>query len=267
MKKLTDWDAETYDKVTENLEQWGTTIMKNRNWSGNETVLDAGCGSGKLTKTISLVTKGKIYAVDKDPDMVRKAKENLFGIKNVTVIQSDLLTLDDEIKNIKMDVIFSNAVLHWIQDHYTVFLNFRSMLNNMSETGGELLIQCGGYGNLSNAISIFEQVKNHPNFKNYFSKWKNPWNFAKPNDTESLLKKLGYRNIKTGLFHIPVIFKDKDSYLTYIKTVILDPYLKQLPSDELKHGFLVEITRLIENKYPEMMWNLDYVRLNIVASN
>ena len=50
----------------------------------------------------------------------------------------------------------------------------------MSETGGELLIQCGGYGNLSNAISIFEQVKNYPNFKNHFSKRNNPWNFAKP---------------------------------------------------------------------------------------
>ena len=132
-----------------------------------------------------MITKGKIYAVDKDPGMLRKAKGNLFGIKNVTVIQSDLLTLENEIKHVKVDIIFSKAELHRIYDQYTVFLNFRSMLDNISDIGWELLIQCEGQSNQNSTIFVFEQVKDHPNFKNYFSEWKNSWNFTKPNDTRS----------------------------------------------------------------------------------
>jgi trans-aconitate 2-methyltransferase len=260
------WDAGGYDKVTKNLEEWGTTVIKSRKWSGNETVLDAGCGSGKVTKVISLFTRGKIYAVDNDSNMIQKAKENLQGIENITVMHFDLLTLDSNTIPVKFDVIFSNAVLHWIHDHYKVFQNFYYMLRNTSDERGQLLIQCGGYGNLENTISVFDKVKDLPTFKSYFSNWKSPWNFAKPDNTESLLRELGYRNVKAYLFNAPVSFNDRESYLTYLKSVVLGPYLKQLPSNELKEEFLREIGRQIEKTYSKMKWNLDYIRLNIMAT-
>jgi hypothetical protein len=46
----------------------------------------------------------------------------------------------------------------------------------------------------------------------------------------------------------------------------LGPYLKQLPSNELKEEFLREIVRQIEKTYSKMKWNLDYIRLNIMAT-
>lgn len=266
MEKSFLWDAGTYDKVTENLEEWGTTVIKSRHWSGNENVLDAGCGSGKVTRVISLITKGKVYAIDSDANMVKKAKENLHDIENVNVIHSDILTLDSSIIPIKFDVIFSNAVLHWIHDHYRVFQNFHFMLDKNSDEDGRLIIQCGGYGNLESTISVFDQVKDLPIFKSYFFGWKSSWNFAKPDNTEYILRELGYKNIRAYLFNAPVTFKDKEKYLTYLKSVVLGPYLKQLPSGRLKDDFLMEIGILIEKKYPKLMWKLDYVRLNIMAT-
>lgn len=262
-KKSFLWDAATYDKVTANLEEWATTIIKSRKWSGRETVLDAGCGSGRITKVLSMVTNGSIYAVDNDPNMVIKAKNNLHNIENVKVIQSDLIALDPAILPLRFNVVFSNAVLHWIHDHHKVFRNFHDLLN---EKDGELLIQCGGFGNLQNVISVFNTVKDLSIFKRYFSDWKNPWNFAKPEVTYSILKELGYRDITTYLFDAPINFKDKESYLTYLKTVVLGPYLQYLPSEQLKNGFLKEIANHIENNCPQLVWKLDYVRLNILAT-
>ena len=124
------WDADTYDIISNAQEEWAKFIIKQRKWSGNETLLDAGCGSGRITKMLSqIIRKGTIYAVDNDPNMVKKIKEKLGDIENVHVIQSDL-TDATEFRNMQMkfDVIFSNAVLHWILDHQNVFKNFYDFL-------------------------------------------------------------------------------------------------------------------------------------------
>ena len=257
------WDADTYDIVSNAQEEWAKFIIKQRKWSGNETVLDAGCGSGRITKMLSqLIRDGKIYAVDNDPNMIKKATEILGSMENVHIIQSDLIDLDLGNIQIKFDVIFSNAVLHWILDHYKVFTNFYNLLNPK----GELLIQCGGFGNLKRTISVFNTVKDSSGFKQYFSEWKQSWNFAKPNDTKKLLYDIEFKHLYVYLSNSNVNFDSKSNYILYLKTVVLGPYLKYLPSEQLRNKFVESILNLIEKDYPELKWNLDYVRLNILAS-
>ncbi len=257
------WDADTYDIVSNAQEEWAKYIIKQRKWSGNETVLDAGCGSGRITKMLSqLIRDGKIYAVDNDHNMIKKATEILRGIENIQIIQSDLTDVDFEDMQIKFDIIFSNAVLHWILDHDKVFKNFYNLLHPR----GELLIQCGGFGNLKRTISIINTVKDLLEFKQYFSEWKQSWNFAKPHDTKNLLDDIGFKHVHVYLSNSNVNFDSKSNYLLYVKTVVLGPYLKYLPSEQVKNKFVEAILNLIEKDYPELKWNLDYVRLNILAS-
>jgi trans-aconitate methyltransferase len=137
-----DWDAKTYDSISDTIQSWGLKILEYRNWKGNEIVLDAGCGSGKLTKILSIkVPFGKVFAVDSDLSMITLAKQNLKKTTNIQFIRNDIseIKLADNV-----DVIFSNAVLHWIIDHKKVFERFWQIL----KPNGQLLIQCGGYGNL-----------------------------------------------------------------------------------------------------------------------
>ena len=146
------WDAETYDKVSDIHEEWARKIILSKTWTGKETIMDAGCGSGRITKILSeLAPFGKVYAIDNDQNMIKKAKDNLKGFKNVITIQSDLLDIDFNKIHSKFNIIFSNAVLHWILDHYKVFKNFYDLLLS----NGQLLIQCGGYGNLQKAYIYF----------------------------------------------------------------------------------------------------------------
>jgi trans-aconitate 2-methyltransferase len=257
------WDANTYDIVSNAQEEWAKFIIKQRKWSGNEVVLDAGCGSGRITKMLSqLIRDGKIYAVDNDPNMIKKATEILGRIENIHIIQSDLTDVHFENMQTRFDIIFSNAVLHWILDHDKVFKNFYNLLNPK----GELLIQCGGFGNLKRTISVINTVKDSSGFKQYFSEWKQSWNFAKPLDTKNLLEYIGFKDVHVYLSNSNINFDSKSNYLLYVKTVVLGPYLKYLPSEQLKNKFVEAISNLIEKDYPELKWNLDYVRLNILAS-
>ena len=159
-----EWDAETYDNISTIQEEFALKLIQLRNWMGKEIVIDAGCGSGRVTKILAKeIPNGKIYAVDIDVNMIDKAKDNLSQFENVTVINSDLLDLSLQIISSKVDVIFSNAVLHWILNHQKLFNTFFELLSQ----NGQLLIQCGGYGNLKESF-LFLKVKDSEKFKEKF---------------------------------------------------------------------------------------------------
>ena len=232
---------------------------------GNEIVLDAGCGSGRLTKIISTkLPKGKVFAVDLDSSMIKLANERLGKISNVKFIQSNIC--DIELQD-KIDVVFSNAVLHWISNHRKVFGHFWQIL----KPNGQLSIQCGGYGNLTKTLPVFNKVRKSLEFCNYFcnrkgeSIWNEPWYFAKAEDTEKILKEIGFKNIEVFLENKVAKFHDKEDYFIFIKTIVLRPYLEYLSNDKLKNMFAKAVVHEIETNFKELQWKLDYVRLNIHA--
>lgn len=177
---MSDWNATEYGRVSQVQLAWGKNVLARRAWKGNEIVLDAGCGSGGLTMLIAgKIPEGRVYAVDKDLDMVRHAREKIAGLHNVQVVQADLaeVKLPEQV-----DVVFSNAVLHWVMNHEKAFANFYMLLKE----GGELVAQCGGQGNLDKAIAILDEIAASEPFAARFAGWQKPWNFAGP---------AGHRNI------------------------------------------------------------------------
>ena len=150
-------------------ERWGEDLIDGIKWNPTyQVIMDAGCGTGRVTKILAqkVITKGTIYAIDVDPNMVNKAKLNLASFENVFVIQSDIanVSLPE-----KVNVIFSNAVLHWISDHRRLFSHFWELLTNTlltkKKSDGLLLAQCGGHGNLSKVRKILNQMTKLDDFE------------------------------------------------------------------------------------------------------
>ena len=286
------WDARTYDQVSRLVQyRWGQQVLEWRKWRGDEIVMDAGCGSGLLTRRLAKrVPRGKVYAVDIDSNMIKRAKNNLQFFDNVEIMQSSFT--DIRIPR-KLDVVFSNSALHWIQDHKKVFQKFWEMLhpinvssdnndisissndNNNSESNGQLLIQCGGDGNLQRIISMLERITHLDQFKEYFTDWKQPWYFAKPDDTYKLLQETGYVNARVFSSSDQVILPNRRVYSKFVKTVVLKSYLEHLSRDndhpdidKLKKLFLDVFLGEVEkcgNNNSSASWVLDFVRLNIIA--
>lgn len=100
---------------------------------------------------------------------------------------------------------------------------------------GQLLIQCGGYGNSTKSMPVFNKVRKSQEFCNFFCNrkgeeiWKEPWYFAKAEDTEKILKEIGFNNIKVFLENKVAKFHDKEDYFIFIKTIVLQPYLEYYP--------------------------------------
>ena len=261
------WDARTYDKVSINVQlEWGRELLAKRRWKGNEIVMDAGAGSGNLTKILAdKVPDGQVYAIDADANMVEQARSNLSGYKNVQVIHSSMDKVNLPADTI--DVIFSNAALHWILNHEAVFSHFWQLLKSNGDRGGggELLIECGGGDdNLAGTLPVIFKIMQYNQFKEYFVNWKQPWYFANPDETKRLLQKAGFKNIQVNLSNRTTSFSDRQSFAIFVKTVILKPFTGYISDsnekDEFLDAFLNEYKRS-----DHQAWSLDFTLLTIFA--
>ena len=87
-----DWDARTYDRVADPMTRWGTAVLDRLPLEGDERVLDAGCGTGRVTERLAeRLPDGHVIALDGSPAMVDAARERLarFGDR-VEYVVADL---------------------------------------------------------------------------------------------------------------------------------------------------------------------------------
>jgi trans-aconitate 2-methyltransferase len=216
--------------------------------SGDETVLDAGCGSGRVTGLLlERLPRGRVIGVDASPSMIDKAREALGD--DVELIVSDLLDLS---LSEPVDVVFSTATFHWILDHRRLFARLHTAL----VPGGRLEAQCGGIGNVEEFLNSIENVSGDERFAPYLRGITNTWNFASPGDTELRLRDAGFDPARCWLEDAPVQPREPRAF---IETVCLGAHLDRLP-EELRTAYMDAVLEVIPRPL-----TLDYVRLNISA--
>lgn len=250
------WNAKSYEHISKVQRAWGIKLINSKSWAGNEIVLDAGCGPGTITADLAAkVTDGRVYAVDIDEGMTRRARKKLARLKNVKVLQANMSTvmLPDLV-----DVIFSNAAAHWVLDHRVLFAHFKELLRE----GGELLIQCGGKGNLETALAAAHDITSKANFAPFFTGWTPPWKFSTDYETASLLAELGFEDINAKLSTEVARFEAAKEFEEFLRTVVLRPYLLQLGPDHQKL-FMNEFLDSYSSKQHGLTFN--YVRLTVTA--
>jgi trans-aconitate 2-methyltransferase len=211
-------------------------------------VLDAGCGSGKITADlVRRVPRGKVYAVDAAPSMIRHTQQALGD--TVTALCQNLteLALPETV-----DVVFSNATFHWIPDHDALF----AALQRNLKPGGRLLAQCGGRGNIDAFRRLADEVTGEEPFARHFTDWVKPWNYATAQETSARLKHAGFIDVSCWLEDRPTTPEEPRSF---VSTVCLVRHLDPLPP-ELHEPF---IDRVLERAGMPLV--LEYVRLNMTA--
>lgn len=243
-----EWKAEEYDHQSAPHEEWSDQILARLLLKGNETVLDAGCGTGRLTKRlVERVPDGKVIGVDASAAMLEKAREHLG--EDADLRQQDLTKLD---LDVEVGAVYSSAVFHWIQDHEALFRS----LHGAMRPGAWLEAQCGGQGNIAEVERALEALSGDERFAPYLRGDTNATNFASIGDTESRLREAGFSDVRVWTQPWPVHPPDPAGYLS---TVILPWHLDRLP-DELHQPF---IRAVVETAPRPLVVN--YVRLNISA--
>lgn len=252
-----EWNADSYHRVSAPQTEWGRRVLSRLPLLGDERVIDAGCGTGRLTgELMQMLPRGRLIAIDRSWNMLVTARANLrpeYGDR-VAYVRVELPRMPF---NAWADVVFSTATFHWVRDHDALFAEVLHALR----PGGLLFAQCGGGPNLAQAHALAEDVMRLGPFEPYFQQWKGIWEFASAETAAARLRRAGFAAVETSLEQAPTTLVDEASYREFVTTVIYNPHLALLPDGALRDRFIDEITIRASRQDPP--YTLDYWRLNL----
>ncbi len=240
-----DWDASTYDRIADPMTRWGATVLERLELAGTETVLDAGCGSGRVTEMLlERLPGGHVIGLDASPAMIAEARERLgrFG-ERVELMVANLL--DPLPIAGSVDAILSTATFHWVPDHDRLFENLAAVLRS----DGRLVAQSGGAGNVAAVLAAADAVA---------GPFPPMWVFPTPEEERKRLEAAGFVDVQAWLQPEPTPIDRGEAMETYLRTIVLRPHLTTM-RPERHDEFVREVARRIPGSV------IDYVRLNLVA--
>ena len=240
-----DWDAHTYDRVADPMARWGAAVLERLPLRGDERVIDAGCGSGRVTELLAeRLPSGGVIALDGSPAMIEAARRRLdrFG-ERIEYVVADLgapLPIEGDV-----DAVLSTATFHWVPDHDALFKNLAAV----TKPGGRLVAQFGGAGNIASIQRVLATIGDG---------WTGPVHFETVLATTRRLDAAGYVDVDCWLTDEPTRFEPGEPFETYLRTVVIGAHLERLPPSD-HDAFVHAVAEGVGEPV------IDYVRLNIVA--
>jgi trans-aconitate 2-methyltransferase len=250
-----EWNASVYHRVSAPQTEWGATVLDRLPLRGDETVLDVGCGTGRLAALIvERLPRGRLVAVDRSANMLRLAAQHLDAGSRVTFVQAEATMLPFAGA---ADAIFSTATFHWVLDHDALFASLFAALR----PGGRLVAQCGGARNLERFHARCLTVMREPAFAPYFVNWVHPWEFADAETSRRRLERAGFVDVQASVHPSPVLHPDSQTFSEFVEHVVCRPHLQHLPDPALRARFMRRVTDDAAAASPP--FELDYWRLNL----
>ena len=257
------WNPADYAANSAVQHGWAREVIARLPLRGDEHVLDVGCGDGKVTAEIArAVPRGRILGVDASPEMIAFAQKTFPSSKiaNLTFQICDARKL--EALSGKFDLLFSNAALHWVDDHEAILRGAAAVL----KPGGRLVVSCGGKGNAHDVFLALRPEMRRERWRKFFRRMPAPYFFYAPADYRKWLPKLGLNINDLKLAPKDATYAGAEGFATWVRTTWL-PYIQRLP-EPMREDFIAAVTHRYLAKHPpdaEGKVHVRMVRLEIDA--
>ena len=263
-KKQYSWDAKEYAKHSSAQQIWARDLITKLQLRGNESLLDIGCGDGKITAEIAtLLPEGNVIGVDSSPDMVALAKKH-FPQSRHPNLSFELADASHLLFEKQFDIVFSNAALHWIKDHKPVL----SGIQNSLKPGGRICLQMGGKGNAKEILSVLDRIIREKEWCPYFTDFSFPYGFHSHTEYRQWLQEANLIAEKVRLIPKKMSFANKDGLAGWLRTTWM-PYTEPVPVHH-REAFISRIVDTYMRKFPldsEGYVHVDMIRLEVEAEN
>ena len=259
---MVTWDANDYSRSSAAQQAWARELIAKLRLQGSESVLDIGCGDGKVTAEIAaLVPSGRVVGIDSSPEMVSFAAGSFQGetAANLTFLVKEARALDFVEE---FDVVFSNATLHWVIDHGPVLRGIHRAL----KPGGRMLLQMGGRGNAAGILAVMDSLPADPKWQRCFPEPVNPYAFYGPEEYAGWLIEAGLTPVRLELLAKDMAQPGKDGLASWVRTTWL-PYTQRVP-EELRDEFVADIVERYAQSHPpdsDGLLHVQMVRLEVEA--
>ncbi len=228
----TRWNAADYAANSAVQQSWARELIGKLSLRGGEHILDVGCGDGKVSAELArAVPRGSVTGVDASPQMITFAMKAFPATKN-----SNLKFQITDARKLKFeqtfDLIFSNAALHWVDDHPAFLRGAAACLRS----GGRLVVSCGGKGNAQDVFIAVRGVMRLKRWREFFRKLEAAYFFHSPEEYEKWLLRFGFRTECVRLVPKAAAYPGRDGLAAWLRTTWL-PYTHRVP-EMLREEFI-----------------------------
>lgn len=234
------WDAEKYDGTKAPQIDAGRELIDAARLRETESVIDIGCGTGKLTvRLASLAHKGSVTGIDPSPEMLEKAREISTGFSNLSFRQVEAQSLDF---TEEFDLAFSNSAMQWVKAQGQALNRIYLAL----KPGGRIAFQMPAKNFCTEFLDYTAETMAMPEFEKYFHNRELPWYLALREEYEAMLTQTGFKKVDVSRREYRYVFSSIKEVLDWWASAGLRPFLAELPEGQqegFKHSFAMKFER------------------------
>lgn len=253
------WDADTYDSVEAPQFDAGMELIEISRLRATDSVLDIGCGTGKLTVELArLAAKGAVIGIDPSEEMLKKATALSSEMENLRFVKTGVESIDFVER---FDIAFSNSALQWVRKQGKALRRTYRSLKSEGRIAFQLPSRnfCAEFFDYNaNAIALL-------GYGHFFLNWKTPWFLPTREEYASLLEQAGFRDIKVFYKDYRLVFGTVTEILNWWSSAGLRPYLAALPEKE-KEYFKYAVGMQYEQNRTERGIEFDFRRVFATAA-
>ena len=243
------WNSTLYDNKHDFVAEYGKGLLEFIHRNKEQSILDICCVTGILTVQLQKLGS-RVVGVDSSREMIECARKQFPKI-NFQVCDALSLPYEQE-----WDIIFSNAVFHWINDHDTLLKNIYRAL----KPKGMLVCEFGAAGNIAAIEKSFSKACSE---RGYFYQPK--FNFETADNFEKILQKKGFIIEKIYDFDRPTVLKDGERGLENWMRQFYATELSEMSEEDKKMVIRIAEEQARDSLWNDREWIADYRRLRVVA--
>ena len=253
------WNAAEYAANSTVQQTWARELIARLHLRGDEHILDVGCGDGKITAEIArAVPHGLVTGVDASIEMISFAQKTFPSAShaNLSFQVTDARRIETLAAPRPFDLIFSNAALHWVDDHQAILRGAAAVL----KSGGRLMVSCGGKGNAHDVFLALRPEMRLKRWRECFRGMTMPYFFHAPEAYGKWLPKFGFKICQLELAPKDVLYAGAAGLATWLRATWL-PYVQRVP-ENVREEFIAAVTHRYLTRHP--LDNAGQVRVRMV---
>jgi len=253
-----EFDGKAYRKASAHQKKLGMKILDGLPLSGGESVLDLGCGDGTLTKQLAeLVPDGTVVGIDSAEAMIAAAKELEAG--NLSFRRLDI---NDMVFDGEFDLVFSNATIHWVNDHERLLARCHAALR----PNGMLRFGFAAKGNTGTLSGVIREVMQRPAYGDAFATFHWPWFMPTVEQYQELVRNAGFADADLWTEDVVRHFEAAEQMTAWIDQPVIIPFVRAVP-EPLKQSFRDEVVEgmIAAARQPDGRFLETFNRMNLFA--